>query len=139
MKASSIRGTGLLLFREQSSQTALNLTCLNLLLLLKQDAAWAAPLIWRSELRNVLTLYMRQQRMTLAQAQETIRKAESFLQRTEFAVPSDLVLELTANKAISAYDAEFVVLAEQLDVRLVTFDKALLRLFPRLAVHPEKF
>jgi predicted nucleic acid-binding protein len=105
---------------------------------LKKDAEWAAPVIWRPELRNVLTLYMRHQGMTLIQAQQTISKAERFLQHNEFAVPSDLVLKLTAHKAISAYDAEFIILAEQLQVPLVTFDKALLRLFPKIAVHPDK-
>lgn len=106
---------------------------------LERDATWAAPLIWRSEFRNILTLYMRHQDMTLAQAQRTIGMAESLLQPNEFAVPSDLILELTADKAISAYDAEFVVLAKRLNVQLVTFDKALLRLFPRVAVRPDKF
>jgi predicted nucleic acid-binding protein len=106
---------------------------------LKKDAEWAAPIIWRSELRNVLTLYMRHQGMTLVQSQQTIGKAEKFLQRNEFVVPSDLVLKLTAHKAISAYDAEFIVLAQQLQVPLVTFDKALIRLFPKTAVHPDKF
>ncbi len=106
---------------------------------LKKDAEWASPVIWRSELRNVLTLYMRHQGMTLIQAQQTIGKAERLLQRNEFVVPSDLVLKLTAHKPISAYDAEFIVLAEQLQVPLVTFDKALHRLFPKIAVHPDKF
>lgn len=106
---------------------------------LKKDAEWAAPVLWRSELRNVLTLYMRHQGMTLLQARQTIGKAERILQRNEFVVPSDLVLKLTAHKTLSAYDAEFIVLAEQLQVPLVTFDKALLRLFPEIAVHPDKF
>ena len=104
---------------------------------LMRDAEWAAPLIWRSELRNVLTLYMRHQNMTLSQAQQTMGKAESILRRNEYVVPSDLILELTAKNQISAYDAEFVVLAAQLQVFLVTFDKAVLRMFPRVAVHPE--
>jgi predicted nucleic acid-binding protein len=106
---------------------------------LMKDAAWSAPLLWRSELRNVLSLCMRHQAMTLLQAQQTITKAESFLQHNEFAVPSDLILTLTSQKAISAYDAEFIALAEQLQVKLVTFDKALIRLFPKIAVHPGEF
>ena len=104
---------------------------------LMRDAEWAAPLIWRSELRNVLTLYMRHQNMTLSQAQQTMGKAESLLRRNEYVIPSDLILELTATNQISAYDAEFVGLAAQLQVCLVTFDKAVLRMFPRVAVHPD--
>ena len=35
---------------------------------LKKDADWAAPLLWRSELRNVLSLYLRQEHLNLADA-----------------------------------------------------------------------
>lgn len=105
---------------------------------LKQDAEWAAPLLWRSEFRNVLTLYMRHQGMTLAQALQTMDKAEALLRRNEFVVPSDSIFELTSQHPISAYDAEFVALATQLGVSLVTFDRTLVTMFPRTAVHPDR-
>ena len=106
---------------------------------LKRDARWATPLIGRSELRNVLALYMRHQGMTLTQAQQTIVKAERLLGLHEYAVPSAPVLQLASESALSAYDAEFVVLAQSLRIPLVTFDKGILATFPRIAVHPDKF
>ena len=46
---------------------------------------------------------------------------------------------MTACCRITAYDAEFVVLARQLGVRLVTFDKPLRKAFPEIAVDPAAF
>lgn len=106
---------------------------------LRKDAEWATPLLCRSELRNVLTLYMRHQGMTLAQAQQTMNKAERMLKRHEFVAPSDDILLLSSQTVLSAYDAEFVVLANQLDIPLVTFDKTVLMAFPQTAVSPEAF
>ena len=106
---------------------------------LERDPEWATPLIWRSELRNILTLYMRHREMTLSQAQQTMSRAEKLCAPCEYALPSDLVLELTAMTNLSAYDAEFVVLAKQLGANLVTFDKKILKEMPGLAVEPEWF
>ena len=106
---------------------------------LNRDAEWATPLLCRSELRSVLTLYMRHQGMSLMQAQQTMDKAERLLLRHEFTVPSDAVLQTTSRADVSAYDAEFIVLAEQLHIPLVTSDRAVLEAFPRIAIHPADF
>lgn len=49
-------------------------------------------------------------------------------------LPAHAVLELVRASDCSAYDCEFVALAAQLDTRLVTMDKKLLRAFPARAV-----
>jgi predicted nucleic acid-binding protein len=48
-------------------------------------------------------------------------------------------LDLAISSKCSAYDAEFVVLARDLRVPLVTTDKELLAKFPDIAVAPEMF
>lgn len=106
---------------------------------LLKDADWAVPLICRSEIGNILTLYMRHEGMSLAQARRTMERAETLWNRREFAVPSYEVLELTFHHNITAYDGEFVVLAKQLGVPFVTFDKPLRRAFPNLAIAAEEF
>lgn len=106
---------------------------------LAQDAAWAAPLICRSEIRNILALYMRHEGMSLSQARSTMEKAETLWRNREYAVPSDDILELTFHHNITAYDGEFVVLAQKLDIYLVTFDKAVRKAFPDIALAPEDF
>lgn len=106
---------------------------------LANDPDWAAPLLCRSELRNILATYMRQRRMSLVQAQRTMELAEDILRGREYSVPSDEVIETAASSGLSAYDSEFVVLAKRLKVRLVTTDGAILKSFPSLAVRPERF
>jgi|WetSurMetagenome_2_1015567.scaffolds.fasta_scaffold46333_3 predicted nucleic acid-binding protein len=104
-----------------------------------KDADWAVPLLCRSEIRNILALYMRQEGMSLSQARITMEKAETLWRSREFAVPSDDVLGLTFHHNITAYDGEFVVLAQTLGVPFVTFDKPLRIAFPNVAIAAEDF
>lgn len=104
-----------------------------------KDPAWAVQLICRSEIRNILTLYMRHGKISLNQAQATMEKAERLWRGHEFSVPSNDILELTHKHNVTAYDGEFVVLAQALNVTLVTFDKALTKLFPKIAINPPDY
>ena len=106
---------------------------------LRKDPVWAAPLLWRSELRNVLALYMRQRGMKVEQATQIIDKADELLQGREYALASGTVLELVAQSACSAYDCEFVALAQDLDVPLLTDDWRILSAFPQWAVSLTRF
>lgn len=98
------------------------------------DPEWAAPLLWRSEFRNVLALYMRQKIITLADALVIQEEAEALMMDREFTVPSVSVLSLTDSSTCSAYDCEFVALARQLSVKLITEDKKILAEFPGVAI-----
>ncbi|MYN06964.1 type II toxin-antitoxin system VapC family toxin ['Massilia aquatica' Lu et al. 2020] len=102
--------------------------------LLEQDADWAAPILWRSEFRNILAGYMRRKAISFDQANRLQREAESLLQGAEFDVDSSAVLELVRDSDCSAYDCEFIALAIKLGTKLVTMDKKLLRAFPAHAM-----
>ena len=99
--------------------------------LLEHEPEWAAPVLWRSEFRNILLGHMRRKAITFEQAHRLQREAESLLDGTEFEVDSLTVFELARGSDCSAYDCEFVALAMKLDTRLVTMDKKLLRAFPQ--------
>lgn len=99
--------------------------------LLMHDAEWAAPLLWRSEFRNILAGYIRRETVTLEQANSLQDEAEALLHGLEFEVESRLVLDLVNKSDCSAYDCEFIALAERLDTKLITMDKKLLRAFPK--------
>ena len=58
-----------------------------------------------------------------------------FLSQTVHVDSAD-ALQLADSHGCSSYDAEFVVLAQQLACPLLTFDRKLLQLFPQVAVKP---
>ena len=98
--------------------------------LFQSDPDWCAPMLWRSELRNVLALYLRKGLLRLEQALAVQERAENLLRGKEYQVTSAMVLTLAKQSGCSAYDCEFVALARDLDAPLVTADKALLKAFP---------
>lgn len=101
---------------------------------LARDPEWAAPLLWRSELRNVLTLYLRKRELALRQATTLQDAAEDILLGREHQVTSHDALALAKSSGRSAYDCEFVVTARHLNVKLVTSNRPLLASFPDDAV-----
>ncbi len=102
--------------------------------LLERNSAWAAPVLWRSEFRNILAGYLRRGSLSFDQAQGIQREAENLLAGAEYEVDSLGVLELARESDCSAYDCEFVALARTLGTKLVTMDAKLLRAFPGIAV-----
>ncbi len=106
---------------------------------LLKDPAWAAPLLWRSELRNVLALYVRQRQLAAKDARRILEEAEALLAGREHEVRSPAVLDLAIASGCSAYDCEFVLLAQDLGVALVTADQKLVARFPGTAVPLSRF
>ena len=102
--------------------------------LFEQDPHWSAPLLWRSEFRNILAGYMRRKTVSFEQATTLQKEAESLLAGAEFDIDSTSVLELVRTSDCSAYHCEFVALAKTLGTRVVTMDKKLLKAFPKLTI-----
>lgn len=105
----------------------------------KKDDAWVAPLLWRSEFRSVLSIYLRKGILELRMILQAIEEAEELMSANEFEVNSTQVMSLVSDSSCSAYDCEFLALADDLNVPLVTFDKKILREFSEIAVHPKDF
>ena len=106
---------------------------------LRKDPFWSAPLLWRSEFRNVLALYIRKEFLRLDEAQQIMGEATQLMQGREYEITSHQVLSLVAQSTCSAYDCEFVALAEDLDIPLVTIDKQILHQFPGRAISLEEY
>lgn len=102
--------------------------------LLDSDPDWTAPVLWRSEFRNILAGYLRRGKLTFEQALAIQSEAESLLGGAEYEVDSRSVLELVRDSECSAYDCEFVALANTLGTKLVTMDGKVLRSFPDITV-----
>jgi predicted nucleic acid-binding protein len=107
--------------------------------LLGADPDWIAPILWRSKMRNVLALYLRRSLITLEEAVSLQAEAESLLQDREFEVGAHDVLTLVDRSSCSAYDCEFVALAQSFNIRLVTMDRKVIDAFPDTALTPGKF
>jgi predicted nucleic acid-binding protein len=105
----------------------------------RKDPLWAAPLLWRSEFRSVLAAYLRQGALLVADAIQLMREAERLFRGAEYHVESDQVLRLLSSSQCSAYDCEFVALAQELGVPLVTSDAQILSEFPTTAVSLDDF
>lgn len=57
----------------------------------------------------------------------------------DFEANSTQVMSLVLDSSCSASDCEFVALADDLNVPLVTFDKKIIREFPAISIHPKDF
>ncbi len=107
--------------------------------LYKIDSDWAAPALWKSEFRNVLALYLRKKIITLEKALQLQDIAESIMAQNEFDISSSQVLALVEKSNCSSYDCEFIALANQLNIQLVTQDKKVLKEFPSSAISVSDF
>ena len=106
--------------------------------LLEKDSTWIAPPLWESEFRNLLLNYIRHDVMNLEDGINLIEDALITMQNRDLAPSNSLVLTLAASSAVSAYDCEFVALARELNCRLVTVDKQIIKTFPDTAISLEE-
>lgn len=105
---------------------------------LSKDPHWIVPPLWQNEFRNVLAGYIRRG-MVLSQAQEIMTNGMATLENRQVIPSPEKILDLISKSDCTAYDCEFIALAQQLDVLLVTADKQLLNRFPDSAISLEKF
>ena len=128
-----VADTNLILYVNISSE--LSLLALRVL---QKDSHWITPPLWQSEFRNALAGYMRRG-MSLEMAQEIMKDALRVMEERQVVPNSNRVLALAAHSSCTAYDCEFVALAEQLGIPLVTADKQLIKAFPDITVSLEDF
>jgi predicted nucleic acid-binding protein len=105
---------------------------------LHKDPQWIVPPLWQSEFRNVLAAYIRRG-MTLSQVGRIMDNALETLESRQIIPSNEKVFDLIKESNCTAYDCEFVALARQLSVLLVTADKQLLEQFPDCAISLEEF
>jgi predicted nucleic acid-binding protein len=105
----------------------------------ERDHEWSAPVLWRSEFTNVLAKFLRSDELSVEGAAELYHRVEELLSGREYFVPAARVIQLLTRSPCSAYDCEFVALAQVLGTRLVTSDQEILRAFPDVAIAPEGF
>jgi predicted nucleic acid-binding protein len=87
---------------------------------------WRLPSLWVCEFRHVHLKYLRNGSIRLGDALENLARAEDLFLPQTVVVSSSESLRLAHRAGCSSTDAEFVVLAQQLECPLLTFDQELL-------------
>ena len=100
------------------------------------DEAWA-PAVWEAELANALWMATRHDVLTIDEATRRLSLADAL---RIHAIPNRTLSQAALIRAhqskIAVYDTLFVELAAREHLPLVTFDAALLKAFPDIAVRP---
>jgi len=101
-------------------------------LLHRRDDDWRSEAFIMIEFTNVLAASIAARRMNLVLAQRFLADATLLLHGKLGLIPHDSVLSLAVQYRVTAYDARFLALAQQLDRRLVTEDAKLRAAAPKL-------
>ncbi len=91
----------------------------------QKDSDWVLPSLWRSEYLSVLATSVKAGVLTHEQALAAWHVGVRLFGRREREPDGTAILAAALTYGISAYDAHFLVVAEDLDVRLVTGDRSL--------------
>jgi predicted nucleic acid-binding protein len=98
----------------------------------RRDDDWRSEAFIMVEFTNVLIASIAARRMDLVLAQQFLADARSLLHNKLASIPHDSVLSLAVQYRVTAYDARFLALAQQLDTLLVTEDAKLRAAAPTL-------
>jgi predicted nucleic acid-binding protein len=103
---------------------------------MQKDSEWVAPSLWRSEARNVVMIMHVHGKEDLYELMNRLAMAETHLRTRTIQVRSENVIPIAKESGLTAYDAEFVSAAIELDCKLVTMDRKILSSYPQIAFHP---
>lgn len=103
------------------------------------DPIWVCPILWRSEFLNVVSLHIRKQLISFADGLNAIDLSRKIIGEREFTVSPVDTLELSVDSSCSTYDCEFVALARDFGIKLVTYDKKVLTAFPKIVISASEF
>lgn len=100
---------------------------------------WCLPQVWRHEFLNVLATHALHGGASPKEAAVVWQEALALLTDSELPVDMRRALRISTQFGFSAYDAQYVVLAQSLGVRCVTEDRRLARAFPDVAISMDAF
>ena len=90
-----------------------------------KDPDWAAPPLWRSDLRGALWKHLAANRISRDQALRAYELSVTVIAGNEPEPDLRLVLDLARTRGLEVYDAEYVAVAAELGVTFVTTDEEL--------------
>jgi len=105
--------------------------------LLEADADWAAPRLWLDEFLNVLATYERNGFIFPGEVTPILNDALALMQESSYEIPPERILAVARRTGCSAYDSQYIALAEDLGSKLYTCDKRILTACDGLAIEPK--
>lgn len=105
----------------------------------QKDSDWCMPPLWRHEFLNVLATLVRHGSGKLADAEQIWHTALDLFGGQERAIDPVSVLRLASQSGASAYDAQYIALAQEFGVPCVTEDRKLASKFPTIAYSMQMF
>ena len=101
-----------------------------------RDPDWIAPRLWLDEFLNVLSTCERTGKVTSEQSVELLEDALALMDGKSYEVPPERVLAVARRTGCSAYDSQYISLAEDMGLMLYTCDRLVLEKCPNLAFQP---
>ncbi len=105
----------------------------------EKDPVWIVPVLWRYEFQNILATSIKARQITAYHAWDVWQRVSDILVENESEPSPAKVIDLIAQYGITAYDGQFIALAMEMEVPLITEDRELRGKFPRFAVSMDKF
>lgn len=102
----------------------------------EREPDWIAPRLWLDEFLNVLAISERHGNLESDVADSTLELACELMEGQSYDLPAQRVLSTARRTGCSAYDSQYICLAEDLGLKLFTFDKNVLKVCPEIAVKP---
>jgi len=103
----------------------------------ERDPDWIAPGLWLDEVLNILSLYERKGLLEPAQSTAILNDALDLMEDATYELPPDRILSVARRTGCSAYDSQYIALAEDLGLKLYTCDKGILNSCEHVAIKPE--
>ena len=105
----------------------------------ERDVDWRTTGLCLHETLNVLATYQRRDILTLAQCKKLLEHAERFMKVAQCEMKMEAALAVAAKYTITGYDAQYVALAQSLNVPLITEDRKLREAVPGIAFSMQEF
>jgi len=103
----------------------------------KLDPDWIAPRLWLDEFLNVLCTYERNGALTPEQSVALLEDAVALMDDASYDLPPERVLTVARETGCSAYDSQYIALAQDLGLKLYTCDKQVVSKCPDVALIPD--
>ena len=105
--------------------------------LYESDSDWIAPRLWVDEFLNVLATYERLEKLTSDETAPILNDALALMDGNTYEIPPDRILSVARRTSCSAYDSQYIALAEDRGLKLYTCDQRIISACPSIAAEPK--